>query len=84
MKADISGFLQYLDGGAQDLKKQHMIVTLIGSLKGEPGKRYQIMVMVRATMSGVMAGRWAGRLGRSLVTKRQRNGILYKGESGED
>jgi hypothetical protein len=36
-----------------------------------------MMVMARVTVSGVMAGRWADRLGRSLVRRRKRNGFLF-------
>jgi hypothetical protein len=82
MKADISGFLKYLDIGAQDLKTPHVIVPLIGRLKGETGERYHMMVMARVTLSGVMAGRWADRLGRCLVRKRRRNGFLFVDTKG--
>jgi hypothetical protein len=51
MKPDISGFLKYLDVGAQDLSHPHVIVPLIGYLKGENGERYHMMVMARMKMS---------------------------------
>jgi hypothetical protein len=64
MKTDISpGFLKYLNVGAADLNNPDVIVPLIGRLKGETGKRYHMMVMVRVTASGVMVGRWADWLG---------------------
>jgi hypothetical protein len=57
MKTDVSSFLKYLDVGATDLVNPHVIVPLIGRLKGETGERYHMMVLARVTVSGVMAGR---------------------------
>jgi hypothetical protein len=82
MKADVSGFLKYLDVGAKDLNNPHAIVPLIGRLKGETGERYHMMVMARVTTSGVMAGRWADRLGHSLIRQRKRNGFLFVDAKG--
>jgi hypothetical protein len=82
MKTDISGFLKYLDVGAADEKNPHVIVPLIGRLKGETGERYHMMVMAWVTMSGVMAGQWADRLGKSLVRRRRRNGFMFEDKKG--
>jgi hypothetical protein len=82
MKTDISGFLKYLDVGAQDLAHPHVIVPLLGRLKGETGERYHMMVLARVTTSGVMAGCWADRLGRSLIRRRRRNGFLFVDSKG--
>jgi hypothetical protein len=82
MKTDISGFLKYLDIGASDLTNPHVIVPLIGRLKGETGERYHMMVLARVTTSGVMAGRWADRMGRSLIRRRRRNGFMFVDAKG--
>jgi hypothetical protein len=77
MKMDVAGFLKYLDVGAGDVENPHVIVPLIGHLKGETGERYHMMVMAGGTVTGVMAGQWADRLGRSLLRKRKKNGFLF-------
>ena len=77
MKTDVAGFLKYLDVGAEDEDYPHVIVPLIGRLKGETGERYHMMVMARVTLSGIMAGRWADRLGWSLLRRRKKNGFLF-------
>jgi hypothetical protein len=82
MKADVSGFLKYLDVGAQDLNNPRVIVPLIGRLKGEIGERYHMMVMAHVTTSGVMLGQWADRLGHSLIRQRKRNGFLFVDAKG--
>jgi hypothetical protein len=77
MKAEMSGFLKYLDAGVQDLKSLQVIVLLIRRLKRESGEWYHMKVMACVRMSGVMAGRWADRVGKSLVRKRWRNGFCF-------
>ena len=82
MKSDVAGFLKYLDVRAADEVTPHVIIPLISRLKGETGERYHMMVMARVTTRGVMAGRWADRLGRHLITRRRRNGFLFINSSG--
>ena len=82
MKTDVAGFLKYIDVGAADAVSPHVIVPLIGRLKGETGERYHMMVMAEITVSGVMAGRWADRLGRALLRQRKRNGFVFVDSKG--
>jgi hypothetical protein len=77
MNTDVLGFLKYLDVGAADMTNPHVIVPLIGRLKGETGETYHMMILARVTSSGVMAGRWADRLGQSLIRCRRRNGFMF-------
>ena len=58
MKVDAGGFLKYLDIGAAHTQHPHVIVPLIGRLKGETGERYHMLVMSRLTKTGIPAGKW--------------------------
>ena len=78
VKVDASGFLKYLDVGARHEEYPHVIVPLIGRLKGETGERYHLLPMARVTKSGIMAGRWADRLGQKLLRKGWRNGFVFR------
>ena len=71
-KTDAAGFLKYLEVGAQDEKCPHVVVPLMGRLKGETGERYHLMILSRRTTSGIECGKWADRLGESL----RRRGIV--------
>ena len=67
MKIDAAGLLKYLDTGAQHQKFPHVIVALVGRLKGETGERYHMIPMARVTRTGIPCGKWADRLGTSLI-----------------
>ena len=67
-----AGFLKYLEVGAQDEKCQHVVLPLMGRLKGETGERYHLMILSKQTTSGIEYGRCADRLGESL----RRRGIV--------
>jgi hypothetical protein len=71
-KTDATGFLKYLEVGARDTKYPHVVVPLMGRLKGETGERYHLMILSRLTTSGLGCGKWADRLGLSL----RRRGIV--------
>jgi hypothetical protein len=59
MKSGIAGLLKYLDIGATDIFHPHIIIALLGRLKGEVGgEQYHMVVMARVTKSGTMAGRY--------------------------
>jgi hypothetical protein len=77
MKSDIAGFLKYLDIGASDVFYPHVIIALLGRLKGEVGEQYHMVVMARVTKSRTMAGRWTDRLVKCLLHTRRRNGFVY-------
>lgn len=82
MKLDLAGFLKYLDVGATDPKHPHVILPILGRLKGETGERYHMIPMARVTKSGIMAGRWADRLGLLMVKKGRRNGWIFRDKKG--
>jgi hypothetical protein len=73
MKSDIAGLLKCLDIGAADVFFPHVIIALLGRLKGVVGEQYHMVVMARVTKSGTMAGRWADRLARCLIDKGRKN-----------
>lgn len=77
MKVDVAGFLKYLDIGASDPKNPHLIVPLLGRLKGETGERYHMLPLSRTTSSGVPVGWWADQLAISLIRRNKRNGFIF-------
>lgn len=82
MKVDSAGLLKYLDVGAEHEKYPHVIIPLIGRLKGETGEQYHMFPMARVTRSGIAAGRWADRLGALLIRKNQKTGFVFRNEQG--
>jgi len=76
-KTDAAGLLKYLEVGAQDEKCPHVVVPLMGRLKGETGERYHLMILSRRTTSGIECGRWADRLGESLRRRGIGNGPVF-------
>jgi hypothetical protein len=59
MKVDLGGLIKYLESGRNHATCPHLIVALLGSLKGETGEGYHMMVMARELQSGIIAGIWA-------------------------
>lgn len=49
VKADLASLLKYLEVGKQDAEHHHVIVPLIGRIKGEIGERYHMCVLARET-----------------------------------
>lgn len=82
MKVDLAGFLKYLDVGAEDPRHPHVMITILGRLKGETGERYHLLPMARVTRSGVMAGKWADRLARLMIGRGRTNGWIFRDRSG--
>jgi hypothetical protein len=62
MKVDLGGLIKYLDKGRDHAACPHLIVPLLGRLKGETGERYHMMVMARESRSGIVGGVWADRV----------------------
>eukprot|EP00980_Cylindrotheca_fusiformis_P003587 scaffold795_cov113-Cylindrotheca_fusiformis.AAC.4 len=84
MKIDVAGFLKYLDAGFVHPTHPHVVLPLLGRLKGEQGERYHLVFMVRVTRSGVQAGDWADRFGQLVAFhKGWRNGWLFRRPDGE-
>jgi hypothetical protein len=42
MKVDLGGLIKYLESGRNHATCPHLIVALLGRLKGETGERYHI------------------------------------------
>jgi hypothetical protein len=59
MKIDLGGLIKYLEAGSGHLECPHVIVAVLGRLKGETGERYHMMVMARESRSGIVGGIWA-------------------------
>eukprot|EP00980_Cylindrotheca_fusiformis_P023557 scaffold10595_cov116-Cylindrotheca_fusiformis.AAC.1 len=84
MKIDVAGFLKYLEIGYEHPTHPHVVLPLLGRLKGEQGERYHMIFMARVTKSGVRAGVWADRLGLLIYHhKGWRNGWIFRQPDGE-
>jgi hypothetical protein len=83
MKVDISGFLRYLDTGADDSVRPHAIIPLLGRLKSEVGERYHMQVVVRVTQSGIHAGMWCDRMKFLLVGRKKTNRFMFGDKNGK-
>lgn len=59
MKVDVAGFLKHLESAAAHPEYPHVVVPILGRLKGEQGERYHMMIIARRTQSGLGAGKWA-------------------------
>jgi hypothetical protein len=73
VKVDVVGFLKYLFAGGEHEECPHVVVPLLGRLKGETGVRYHTVIFARVTNSGLEPGKWADRLGESLRRRSIRN-----------
>ena len=82
VKADLAGFLKYLVVGKQDAEHPHVIVPLIGRIKGETGERYHMCVLARETVSGIQAGTWADRLATVNTRSNKVRGPLFRNKKG--
>jgi hypothetical protein len=65
-KVDVAGFLKYLVKGSEHDECLHVVVPLLGRLKGKTGERYHLMILTKVTNSGLEPGKWADRLEESL------------------
>jgi hypothetical protein len=83
VKVDVAGFLKYLGVGAEHDECPHLVVPLLGRLKGEMGERYHMMILARETESGIRPGLWADRLGRSLRRRGRTNGFVFQTSRGK-
>ena len=70
MKVDLGGLMKYLEPGRDHATCPHLIVALLGRLKGDNGEGYHMMVMSRVSRSGIVGGIWADR----VVEVNRRNG----------
>lgn len=82
VKIDLAGFLKYLEVGRRDVEHPHVIVPLIGRIKGETGERYHMCVLARETRSGIQAGVWADRLAEVNRRRGRERGPLFRNKRG--
>jgi hypothetical protein len=83
VKVDIAGFLKYLEAGRLREDCPHVVVPLLGRLKGETGERYHMMILARKTDSGLDPGRWADNLEASLKRRSMTNGFIFQTKKGK-
>jgi len=83
VKADLAGFLKYLEIGRQDAEHPHVIVPLIGRIKGETGERCHMCVLARETKSGTRGGIWADRLKAVNLERGRHRGPLFRNKRGQ-
>jgi hypothetical protein len=80
---DVLGFLKYPEIGSQHPEFPHLVVPLLGRLKGEMGERYHMMILARETASGIQPGKWADRLAGSLRRMERQNGFVFQNARGK-
>jgi hypothetical protein len=83
VKVDTAGFLKYLEAGREHDTCPHVVVPLLGRLKGETGERYHMMILARVTESGLEPGKWADRLGEALRRRPSQNGFVFQSKKGK-
>jgi hypothetical protein len=59
MKVDLEGLIKF---GRLHPRNPHLVVALLGRLKGETGERYHIMIMACESQSGILGGVWGDRV----------------------
>jgi hypothetical protein len=78
----LAGLLKYLEVGKLDAKHPHVIIPLIGRIKGETGERYHMMVLARETKSGIQAGLWADRIAAVNKERKRDKGPVFRNKKG--
>ena len=61
----------------------HVVIALLGRFKGEKGERYHYMVSVLKTKSGLMPGKWIGRMLKWYKDKGVTNGPVFRKKNGK-
>jgi hypothetical protein len=83
VKIDLfAGLLQYLEVGKLNTECPHVIVPLIGRIKGETGERYHMMVLARETKTGIQAGLWADRVAEVNKERKRSRGPVFINKKG--
>jgi hypothetical protein len=62
---EASMLCKYFEEGSRQ-NQEHVVIPLMGRFKGETGERNVLRFLVRTTQSGIMVGKWVGRLVRVL------------------
>jgi hypothetical protein len=83
VKVDIAGFLKYIQVSREHPECPHLVVPLLGRLKGEMGERYHMMILARETVSGLEPGKWADRMSESLRRRGRTNGYMFQNARGK-
>ncbi len=82
VKIDLAGFLKHIEIGKQDVEHPHVIVPLIGRMKGETGERCHMCVLARETRSGTQARTWADRVAAVNKQRGRQRGPLFRNKKG--
>jgi hypothetical protein len=83
VEVDVAGVFKYLGVGAEHNECPHLVVPLLGRLKGETGECYHMMILARETGSGIWLWLWADRLGKSLGQRGRTNGFVFQTSRGK-
>lgn len=59
IKVEIAGFLSYFAAGKDHSEHPHVMVPLLGRLKGETREIWHLLPIVWKTRSGIKVGVWA-------------------------
>jgi hypothetical protein len=83
-KVGLAGPLKYLEVGRIDAECPHVIVPLIGRIKGETGEWYHMMVLARETKSGWHPGRrvWVDRIAAVNKERKRDRGPVFRTKKG--
>jgi hypothetical protein len=83
VKIDLAGLLKCLEVGKLHAEHPHLIVPLLGRIKGETGERYHMMILARETQSGIRAGLWADRVAAANKERKRDRGPVFRNKKGE-
>jgi hypothetical protein len=77
MKSDLGGLMKCLEKGRNHASCPHLIVALLGRLKGETGEHHHMMVMARESRSGISGGVWADRVVQANRSNNRLQGHVF-------
>jgi hypothetical protein len=70
---DLFGLRQHIHKGKHDVGDPHVVVPLLGMLKGEDEERYHMLILALQTSSGLKVCHWL----EQLVLMRERQGRFH-------
>ena len=71
-----------MEVGKLHAEHPHLIVPLLGRIKGETGERYHMMILARETQSGIRAGLWADRVAAANKERKRERGPVLRNKKG--
>ncbi len=79
---DLFGIQKYWEQGQQSTES-HVVVTLLGSFKGETGEVYHLLPIVSTTSRGLEPRKWIGCLLTSYQSMEINHGPLFRTPTGQ-